>query len=165
MRLQAWNTVWQDFEFDKDRGSARSVWLRSPQHAAGPGEVREPRHGFGAFERSVRGARWFFALYRKGESLFFSAGSRRWDLEQPGLGFSHVRLGPFLSCFRVLESGRTAFTFVYWHVGRFLVASTDPTYDGIDEDADFFLVFVAEYASRADWQANVRQNWSSAEEA
>lgn len=53
------------------------------------------------------------------------------------------------------------FSFWYAHVGRLLWEIIDPTYNKLDEDHDFFLSFVAENATSATWQSNVRERWIS----
>jgi hypothetical protein len=156
MRLHAWKTVWRDVEFDPRSGSASTIKLSSPRP-----DTSAPI-GFAHYERSLFGPRQVFALFKVGDALFFSAGARRWQLDQAGLQFVHTHPFPFLSRFRVVESGQAAFSITYSHVGRLLFALLDPTYDKIDEDTDFFLAFVAEYAQSAEWQANARQRWVSA---
>lgn len=51
------------------------------------------------------------------------------------------------------------FSFTYPHLGRLLLALVDPTSDGIDEDTDFFLKFVAENACSPDWRDAVKHQW------
>ena len=156
MRLHAWRTVRRDIEFDPETGSAQVIRLAAPRP-----EGSIPA-GFAAFERSALGRQQVFALYRSGDELFFNAGRQRWRLGSPDLEFAHRHLLPFVSRFRVLESGRTTFSIVYLHIGRLFLALLDWTYDKIDEDQDFFLGFVAEYAQSADWQKHIGLRWSSA---
>lgn len=155
MRLHAWSTVWRDIEFDPGTGSASVVKLRAPRP-----DTSVPT-GFADFERSLLGPRQVFALFRSGDAVFFSAGARRWQVDRPGLRFVHSRPFPFLSRFRVLESGRVVFSILYCHVGRLVFEIIDPTYDRLDEEAAFFLLFVAEYAQSPEWQASVRERWAS----
>ena len=155
MRLHAWNTVWRDVEFDPRSGVASTIKLPAPRSDA------SVPTGFAHFERSLFGPRQVFALFKLGDILFFSAGARRWQLDQAGLQFVHSHPFPFLSRFRVVETGQTVFSITYSHVGRLVFALIDPTYDKIDEDSDFFLAFVAEYAQSPEWQANARQRWVS----
>jgi hypothetical protein len=155
MRLHAWSTLRRDIEFDPATGSATLIRLPAPRP-----DTSVPT-GFADFERSLFGPRQVFALYRSGDALFFSAGARSWQLGQPRLRFVHSHPFPFFSRFRVLESDRVVFSILYSRVGRLLFALMDPTYDKLDEDSDFFLAFVAEYAQSPEWQANVRQRWAS----
>ena len=46
--------------------------------------------------------------------------------------------------------------------GRLLAAMADPTYDGIDQDQDFFLEFVARNATSPQWLEGVLSLWVSA---
>src|SRR5262249_35428386 len=151
MRLHAWNTVWRDVEFDPQMGSASIIKLP----AARP-DTSVPT-GFAHFEKARLGRRQVFALFMVGDALFFSAGTQRWQLDQPGLEFVHSHPFPFLSRFQVIDSGRTVFSITYSHLGRLLFALLDPTYDKIDEDSDFFLAFVAEHARSPEWQVNALQ--------
>lgn len=154
MRLRDWRSDRRDIEFDPAAGRTHSLVLPAPRSDT------SPLQGFAAFERSLWAARVAFALYRAGSQLFFNAGARRWDLTESGLSFSHRRFG-LVSRFRVLESGRVVFTFWYAHIGRLLWEIVDPTYDGLDEEQDYFLLFVAEYATTAGWQKSARERWLS----
>jgi len=158
MRLHAWSTMKRDVEFDPVTGSATMVTLPTPRL-----DTSVPT-GFADFERQVLGARQVFALFKSGNILFFSAGARRWELGQPGLRFVHGRPFPFLSRFRVIESDRVVFSILYSHLGRVLLELIDPTYDKLDQESDFFLSFVAEYATSPEWQAQARERWASAVE-
>lgn len=152
MRLHDWSTVRRDVELDPATGKTHLVRLPGPRPDSAPVQ------GFAAFERSLWGECIPFALYRIESQLFFSAGGRRWNLTQPGLAFSHQRI-VLLSRFRVLESGRAVFAFWYAHFNRFFMEMVDPTYDKLDEEHDFFLLFVAEYATSPTWQSNIRERW------
>jgi hypothetical protein len=156
MRLDAWSTMKRDVEFDPVTGAATMVTLPSPRlNTSVPA-------GFADFERQVLGARQVFALVKSGNTLFFSAGARRWELGQPGLRFVHGRPFPFLSRFRVIESDRVVFSILYSHVGRVLLKPIDPTYDKRDHESDVFVSFVAEYATSPEWQVQARERWASA---
>lgn len=155
MRLHAWGTTTRDIEFDPATGSAAVIKLPESRP-----DTTVPA-GFAHFEQGLFRARQVFALFRSGDTLFFSAGARRWQLGQPGLRFVHSFPVPFLSRFRVFESDRVVFSIWYSHVGRLLFAVMDPTYDKLAEESDFFLAFVAEYAQSPEWQAQVRERWAS----
>src|SRR5262245_39214075 len=155
MRLHTWSSLRQDIEFDSASGSATVIKLPAPRpdHAV-------PR-GFADFERQLFGTRQAFAVYRSGDAVFFNAGVRRWELGQPGLRFLHGNPFPFFSRFSVVVADRVVFTIQYPHLGRLLWAMIDPTYDGLDEEHDFFLAFVAKHAQSPEWLANVRKHWAS----
>lgn len=153
MRLHRWNRAAQDIEFDPESGSASLIKLDGPRD-----ESAVPV-GFAQFERTLFGARQVFAVFRRGDSVIFAAGSRLWQLDQPDLRLLHSRPRPFCSRFSVIEGGGVAFSILYSHVGRLFFAHLDPTYDRLDEETDFFLSFVAEYGSSPEWQANVLERW------
>jgi hypothetical protein len=153
VRLHHWSQARRDVEFDAATGSAHVVRLPAPRPDTGPVS------GFVAFERALWGRSVPFALYRSGDDLFFSAGRRAWNLGQSRLSFSHGRPIAFVSRFQVLESGRVVFSFWYSHVARLLLEALDPTYNDLDQEHDFFLAFVAQYAATASWQRNVRERW------
>jgi hypothetical protein len=154
MRLRCWNRASQDIEFDPETGSAWAIKL------AGPRDDSAALVGFAHFERPFLGEPQIFAVFRQDDSLFFSAGARKWRLDRPGLRFVHSQPFPFFSRFRVIEGERVTFSILYSHLGRLLLALADPTYDKIDEDTDFFLSFVAEYGSSPEWRADVLRQWS-----
>jgi hypothetical protein len=107
----------------------------------------------------VFGRRVPFAAYRSGEATFMSAGRQRWQLGSPTLTFQHQSVLPFISCFQVRENGQLVLSFTYTHIVRSLWPFLDPTYDGIDEDTDFFLAFLARNAGSAEWYTGVRDIW------
>lgn len=153
MRLQCWSQSRWDIEFDPDRGSAVRVEGDGPRgEAAGP-------IGFADFERSVFGMPKVFAVFRSGDSLFFSAGAQKWRVGEPGLRLVHERAFPFLSRFRVMEDGRVVYSILYCHLRRSLFATVDSTYDAIDEETDFFLAFVAAAVASPEWSADVLTHW------
>src|SRR5262245_66273087 len=98
MRLHAWNSVWHDIEFDPGTGSAVRIALPDARP-----DTAMPA-GFACFEKRILGRRQVFALYKRSDTLFFSAGARCWPLDRPGLRFEHGQPYPFFSRFRVLES-------------------------------------------------------------
>ncbi len=153
MRLPEWSQACRDIEFEPATGSSRVIRLIAPRPDAGPVS------GFAAFERPLWGRPVTFALYRAADDLRFSAGRRSWTLGPSGLSFSHEQPFACLSRFQVLESGRVTFSFTYSHVGRLMWAILDPTYNKLDQEADFFLAFVAEQAASPSWQQRVRELW------
>ena len=153
MRLNHWSRAFYDVELEPETGRARRVWLSEARpHGA-------PLAGFAASERRVLGARCWFALYRAGDAILFQAGSRRWRTDDPAVRFAHHRLLPALSRFAVYVHDRCAFSITYAHAGRLFFAVIDPTYDGIDQESDFFLEFVAEHAGSASWREQVLGIW------
>ncbi len=129
MRLHAWSTVWRDIEFDPRTGSASIVKLPAPWP-----NTSVPT-GFAHFERGLLGPDRCSHSSRAATRVFFGAGARHWQVDQAGLRFVHSRPFPFLSRFRVLESGRVVFSILYSHVGRLLFEIVDPTYDKLDEES------------------------------
>lgn len=156
MRLHCWNRARWDIELDLETGSATRIRLDHPRDES----VAPP--GFAQLERPLLGLPQVFAVFREQDRIVFTAGKRRWHLDQPGLRFAHTRPAPFLSRFRVMEDGRVTFSILYSHVGRLLWSLVDPTYDRIDEETDFFLAFIAEYGTSPEWRANVLRQWSRA---
>jgi hypothetical protein len=157
MRLHHWTHSKRDIEFDPTTGSGRTVALPSLR----PDDA--PLTGYAAFERRFLGERMWFAIFRRGESIVFHAGTRHWHAGAPGLEFVHRHPFPLLSRFEIHEAGTRVFTFTYSHLGRLLFALNDPTYDKIDQDADFFLEFVAEQANSSEWRENVLTIWRGAQ--
>ena len=155
MRLHAWRTTWRDVEFDPGTGVADVIELPAPRP-----DTAVPT-GYAHFENDFRGTRQVFALFKSGDGLFFSAGTRCWPLDRPGLRFVHSRPFPFFSRFRVLESDRVVFSILYSHVRRLFMEVMDPAYDKLDEETDFFLAFVAQHAQSPEWQASARERWAS----
>lgn len=153
MRLRDWKSAARDIEFDPESGAARIVALPVPR----PKDTQ--LSGFACMERSVWGAPTVFAVYRVADGLRFSAGRQTWRLDDSDLVLTHTRCLPFLSKFCVIRSGRKEFSFTCFHFGRMLMASCDPTYDGIDYDQDYFLAFVAKNALSADWKRSACEKW------
>lgn len=158
MRLHCWNRAWRDIELDLETGAASVIKLERPRDGSGAPV------GFAQFERAVLGGAQIFAVFRQDDSVVFSAGRRRWHLDQPGLRLVHRGPFPFCSRFSVLEDGRETYSILYTHVRRTLWAIADPTYDKIDEETDFFLAFIAEYGGSPEWRGNALRQWSSASE-
>jgi len=81
--------------------------------------------------------RWF-VLWRDGDSLVLQQRENRWRLN------ADVKLavsGGFRRRFRIRRSDAVVFEFRYWSWGA-LWSRVDPTYDGIDEEADDFFMYV-----------------------
>lgn len=156
MRLHQWSRAWRDVELDSATGATRIIRLPAPRPDT------NPVSGFVSFEHSLGGRRVAFALYREADDLLFRAGSRSWKLGASDLSFSHKHPFPFVSRFQVLEAGRVTFSFTYSHIRRLLWALLDPTYDKLDDDSDFFLLFVADHAADPSWQHYVREHWAPA---
>src|SRR5262249_12800310 len=157
MRLHEWNSVSHDIEFDPHTGSASRIELPDARS-----DTAIPT-GIGCFEKRLFGPREVFALYKRGDAMFFSAGARCWPLAQPGLRFDHDHPYPFFSRFRVFESDEEVFSFLYTRRGaRLFLEIFDATYDAVDEEVDYLLVFVTRYATSAEWQAQVRERWACA---
>jgi hypothetical protein len=156
VRLSSWRRADRDIEFDPNTGRGDVIHLHSPR----PDDA--PISGFAESERGIGGTRRFFAVYRERDDIFFNAGPQRWRLGTLGLRFEHDRRNPFVSGFLVTHSGELAFAFSYTHLGRLLLALADPTHDRMDQEADFFLGFIAAHASSPEWLQNVRERWTSA---
>lgn len=145
MRLESWHRAGTDVDFDPSTGSARA------HHRDEPRPPNEHVAGFAAFERSLlSGRRAAFAVHRSGDARIFRAGLRSWRLGRPEITLHHWLL-PFIARFQVRESGRVVYSLWYEHSRRTLLALRDPTYDLIDEDADYFLAFLARAASDPGW--------------
>ena len=155
MRLPSWRSSDRDIDFDPGSGAGSIIVLAAPR----PHDAPVP--GFAESERSLAGTRTFFAIYRIGNDLFFSAGEHRWRLGTPGLRFEHDREIPFVSRFGVTSDDRPEFIFSYSHVGRQVLEFADPTYDTIDRETDFFLEFIADHANSREWLDNVCRRWTS----
>ena len=147
MILHSWSRVDRDVRFDPVTGRSESIPV------PGRRELEPPIAGFAASERSTSGPLVTFAVYRSGPGIFLSAGARRWLLGAPELRLEHTRRVPFVSRFRVSEGGRPTFVYSYFHFRRLMLALLDPTYDGIDQDHDFFLEFLAREALTPAWLA------------
>jgi len=114
--------------------------------------------GFADVEYPILGPGLTFAIYFERDSLWFSAGSRRWLASAESIQFTHqARL--FRSAFRVHVGDSIAFSITYTHVRRTIFSAIDAAYDGIDYDHDYFLAFLADHAASRDWQAGVRKAW------
>jgi hypothetical protein len=153
IRLRAWRRASLAVDFEPQTG--RVIFLNTDPAALDT----TPLSGFASVERSLFGRPVSFAVYRLAEGLFFSAGRHRWPLADPNLSFRHVLLLPCVSRFQVRSRGTAAFSFTYPHLGRFVIGLLDPTYDGIDEDTDFFLKFVAANGSSPSWRSAVERQW------
>ena len=155
LRLASWRRADREIEFNPETGTGRVITLQVPR------TDDTPISGFAQSERRVGGARLCFAVYRAGEEIYFHAGKRRWRLGTPRLRFEHHHLFPFVARFRVSgEDG--GFGFSYVHIRRQVLAIMDLTYDLVDQETDYFLGFVADYASSPQWLDNVRTHWTSA---
>jgi len=150
----SWRRADRDIDFNPNTGGGDVIYLQSPR----PDDT--PTSGFAESERGLCGTRQFFAVYREREDIFFNAGPQRWCLGSPGLCFEHDHRFPFVSRFRVIQSGEVVLAFSYPHFGRLLLALADPTYDKINQDTDFFLEFIAEQANSPEWIQNVCERWS-----
>ena len=156
MLLHLWDRVDRDVEFDPDTGLTRVV--RRP----GRRSVDDPPRGFASFERSVRGRRLVFAVYRAGEDVYLSAGRNRWRLTEPGLRLTHSRPSLLVSEFVVSMASEDVLRFRYFHIVRVLFELVDPTYDRIDQEQAFFLDFLATYALTPTW-LEAAGKWTSHE--
>ena len=156
MRLRHWTYAVRDVELDPVSGRGRTVPLAAPVVS----DV--PIAGFAASERTVWGRRTWFAVYRVGDAVVLQVGARRFALGDPSLELEHRRLSPAFSRFTVREGGAVVFQLRYWHPGRLVMALIDPTYDGIDQETDFFLEFLAERADDTAWRERVLTQWVEA---
>lgn len=159
MRLNHWSRAKLDVDFDPATGTAGVIRLSEAR------PDNSQLTGFAACERRLVGSQTWFAIFRDGEGLVFSAGPQHWRLGAVGVEFKHRRLLPFVSQFQVYEDGRSVYSITYTHFRRLLFAIMDPTYDKIDQESDYFLEFVAENANDDAWQENVKGIWSSDQRA
>lgn len=136
MRLNAWGTVWIEYELDgRDGDFSRRFVRRSDQIRSVSGQAsleRTPEHG-----------RILFCIYLWEGDIFFRAGVRRWNLSRPDLRLAFSVLDRNRSEFRVFEGAQETFRCSYTHRLRGLLARIDPTYDGLDFLNDHFLSHVA----------------------
>ena len=156
MRLRYWTHSQKDVEYDPESGVSTVIKLDSPRKEG------EACPGFSAKEKHSLGLYVNFAIFKDERGVVFYAGSKGWSLNSQEVKLSHSRPFPCFSRFRVFESGECVFSFTYSHLGRSLYAFVDPTYDKIDQDADFFLEYVAENATSKEWLSNIENIWSSA---
>jgi hypothetical protein len=70
-------------------------------------------------------------------------------------------LSGFAESERGIDRTRRFFAVYRTHLARFLLALTDPTYDKVNQEADFFLEFIAEHANAIEWIQIVRERWTS----
>jgi hypothetical protein len=111
-------------DFDPETGSVR----RARDRSAAP-------ETWGVAWRQ-RG-RWF-VLSHDGDSLVLQQRENRWPLTGD---FEFAVSGGFRRSFQVRRSNALVFELSYWSWGA-LWSRVDPTYDGIDEEADDFFVYV-----------------------
>ncbi|MDX2021501.1 MAG: hypothetical protein SF187_14760 [Deltaproteobacteria bacterium] len=81
--------------------------------------------------RGNRGLAWYW----QGDSPFFTANARTWNLDDPSLRYMYVKLG----CVELLKIRNSVHSGVYWNRILRWPWRFDPTFDGIDADADSFL--------------------------
>jgi len=153
MRLHHWTHPQKEIEYNLKSGVSKEINLNEP-HKEG-----EPCPGFSAKEKRLFGPYVSFAIFKDENGIMFYAGSKGWPLSDQEIKFSHSRPFPFLSRFCVHDSEKIAFSIIYSHLGRLLYTLIDPTYDKLEQDADFFLEFIAENANSKDWLSNVNNIW------
>ena len=152
--LRVWDRFAAVVEFDVDSGrviSGRRT-LGDPKTA--------PTSGFTKTERGRRGRAFDFAVYRDFDDVYFQAGNKRWRVGDPNVRFSHARLSPISSRFRVEVGGAVDFDFAYAHPLRSLVEMLDPTYDYLDLESDFFLIYVADHFSESGARDDHMEGWT-----
>ena len=156
MRLHHWTHPRKEIEFNLNDGTARVFELSEdrPENSICP--------GYSASERRAFGGREHFAVYKLNSDIVFNAGRKSWNLSDDAVEVEHTRPYPFFSRFSVKVSGKTEYSINYCHLGRLLYMCLDPTYDKLEQDADFFLEFVAENGNSKEWLSHVASQWRSA---
>jgi len=148
--LACWNSVWVTGRFNPRTGALWRLPLPSPRKAGAP------LAGYCALERTLNGIRLPVVIYSCGTFLRLHVGPSVWQLPDPSISFVHTSVeGVTQSSFSVLCNGADALSFSYRHRIRSAIASVDPTYDGLDHEADYFLSFLAAQAADPEWQAAV----------
>jgi len=153
VRLHHWTHPQKEIEFDLSRGTSEVVKLDGPrdQNAVCP--------GYAATEKQFMGRKQHFAIFKSGNGIVFHAGKKHWQLNDSSVKVKHSRPYPFLSRFCIEVSGHKEYSIIYSHLVRVLFMFIDPTYDKIDQDADFFLEFVAENGTTSEWLKHATEHW------
>jgi hypothetical protein len=154
MRLHHWTHARKEIEFDVSTGQARIITLYRPRRK------ESDCSGYSTYESDLFGRREHFAVFKNAEGIAFYAGKQHWQLNDPAVKIFHTRPLPFLSRFTVTVLGEIEYRITYTHFLRTLFLFIDPTYDKIDQDADFFLEFVAEQAHSEEWLKFVESHWT-----
>jgi len=149
MRLQAWSTVWLQYQFDAASGSYS-------RHLVRRREMNRPISGYASLESTMEHGRLLFCLYRWDDALIFRAGERMWAAMQPDLRFEFLRRDRVTAEFRVMLGEQESFRCSYRFRLRAIAERIDVTYDGLDFSNDHFLSHVGNLSSavtenRVEW--------------
>jgi len=98
------------------------------------------------------------ALYVDKGSLFFQYNKDRWDLSTPGILLKYRRL-LFYEFITVKISGKTVFKRTISSLKTLSGCIKDPTFDGIDEDEAYFLLWLTRSFKDTEWQNKIINTW------
>lgn len=153
MKLHHWTHPLKEIVFDINTGQASTSLLNEQRND------NSDCPGFSASESKVFGPKVNFAIFRNDNGIVFYAGKRSWLLNDKNVEIIHSRPFPFLSRFTVKVSGEIDYVITYSHFLRVMYMLIDPTYDKLEQDADFFLEFVAENCKSSEWLKNAENQW------
>jgi hypothetical protein len=114
-----------------------------------------PFHGFLVIERGHAKS-----VYSDNGTLFLQIDNRRWDLTQDNVKIHFKRLNWKKNRVRVEALGEIVFHEDYPSALTDPVNANDPTFDGMDEEAFDFWLWLSRCAGEPKWQTDVLNLWT-----
>jgi hypothetical protein len=98
--------------------------------------------GWGAKIRTILSKIHYASIYPIDKKLILQIDEKKWDLTDSNIKVKISKFFfPLFNCFKVYSNGALEFKCTHWS-GAW-AGFIDPTYDGIDEESDDFLLYVA----------------------